>query len=1025
MSAKVRSTLLIAVSSFALPFIGHAQNLPSLSGLLDTTHGSTVENYGFFGSTAAIQFGDGSRWTNATGVTGPQNASQGGRALTVDDRFHIGSQTKTYTGTVVLKYVDDGIVNLDDSLQDWFLKEPDATSALSVMSQDLRETVTIRDLLSMRSGIPEYLAGPDPTVANATVLDVWNANNGNYDLTRQQLLSASLALDPTMTPGDQSTFSYSNANFMLAGIIAEAASCQAGDCRDIGQLITDRVITPLGLQNTLYPTGTEWGTTEHTNGTWNYNGTLTDYSETTPSVPNSAGAMISNVGDQLTWLVEVTTNANGTLSPATFAERLVNTTDINGMVGTVPGGYGLGLYGQQSLETGAFMLGHGGELSGYQTLMFQYPGDLSTTLDDLFIVSNINTFLNVPGQREFLPSDINNIYYDLQKTAVVYDTFIANPDGCTSDAVGTTCTATTAATTTLQVSDAFTVQPSGNYWFGTERLLPTYVSYGDDSIGVAATDTSVLIERGGILAGYGNGMTLLQLNGQANRVEVFGDIEVTGAGATAIDASTPSDDTIHVARTGSVIGAIRADQGADRLNIEGAVTGDITLGAEARLEGGGMVQGMISGDGTTAPGTADGNGPSSLTISRYEPTGGALEINLSSATNSATSLIVDVQTSEGFPVPDTGLAVLKDTTLRLTGTPLYGDFQVPILITKNGLTNQFSQIVDDTGSLNATDSRLQYDVVYTKDSAYLTSTSPAAFDAVAASSYSDSLTILDQSLGHSLANARRTLQNSAGFARNLGSSSSYSSQDGGAGFHIGTLGLLGGFGGPLRNGGYYEVSIAQTSTDASLDQNGGDQETDMLSAGVSLGFALGPLDTAFSVFYSEGDVDYQRNTGDGFATGSTEQQRWSAILGMGQSRTRGKWDTGWRSSLAYFRSSEDAFQETSSGPIALGFEDRSYERARLGIGIKSERKPRNLALSPWVSADVFYHADLSGSDIQFDATDGIRTLEGRTVDGLELQFGAGASYTAQSGARLLAGVTASKRDEATTYRFDASISFDF
>ena len=51
----------------------------------------------YSGATAGVQFSDGSRWFGASGVTGPESASEGGRHLTVDDRFHIGSQTKTYT----------------------------------------------------------------------------------------------------------------------------------------------------------------------------------------------------------------------------------------------------------------------------------------------------------------------------------------------------------------------------------------------------------------------------------------------------------------------------------------------------------------------------------------------------------------------------------------------------------------------------------------------------------------------------------------------------------------------------------------------------------------------------------------------------------------------------------------------------------------------------------------------------------------------------------------------------------------
>lgn len=1015
----------ILIIPLFLPISAKAQNFPNLNGLLDITHESTIAEYGFYGSTAAIQFGDGTRWTDATGTTGPADASQGGRDLQVDDRFHIGSQTKTYTGTVVLKFVDDGIINLEDTLQDWYAKDPVATAALSVMPKAQREFITVRDLLSMRTGIAEYLGGEDPNNPGKTILDIWNENDGNYDLTREQLLTASLGLPQTMTPGDQNTFEYSNANFMLAGIIAEAASCQAGSCLSIRELITERVVDPLDLTNTLYPVGTEWGTTQHTNGTWNLQGTLSDFTETTPSVPNSAGAMISNVEDQLTWLVEATTNAQGTLSPETFALRLENTTDLNGMVGIVEGGYGLGIYGQDSLETGAFMLGHGGELSGYQTLMFKYPGDLNTDEDDLFIVSNINTFLNYSDERKFLLSDINDVYYDFQKTIGIYDAYRQNPDGCTSDAVGTTCTSTTVAVTQMQVADAFTIEPSGAFWAGTTIALPTYVFYGEDNTGVTAQDANVVVQEGAILEGYGNSITLLQLEGTANTVDVRGTITTTGADTVAIDASSASSDTINIATTGSVDGQILATQGADMVHLNGVVEGDIALGTSARIDGTGTVLGMVSGAGTTAPGAMGDVAPSTMTVSRFEPTDGTLEINVSGGSASADLLNVVQQMSSNAPVPDTGIAILDNTTLRLTGTPLYGEFLIPILSTDIALENQFAQIEDPSGLLEANGTRLKYNLVYTPKEVFLSSTSPAVFDGIAAASYADSLTVLDQSLGYSLANAQRGATRPTGFARSLGMAASVSNQDGIADFQIGSLGLLGGIGGPFADGGYYELAVAQTEANASLDNNGGRQKVDMMSAGLSLGFALGTLDMAVSVFYGEGDVEYRRLTGSGVARASTDQKRWGAIIGAGKTTEHGEWETAWRSSLAYFHVEEDAFTETASSAAALSFDERAYDRVRLGVGVKSQRKQRDLTLSPWVSGDIFYHADTNSSDIQFDSVNGSQTLEARPASGFEIKFGTGVTYKTPAGALVSAGVTAGKRNSSVSVQFDTSLSFDF
>ena len=707
-----------------IPSFAMSQNIPRLSDILDVTHEATVGNFGFFGSTAAIEFGDGTRWHSATGVTGPKGSSQGGRTLAVDDRFHIGSQTKTYTGTVVMKLIDAGAISFDDTIEDWYIRQPYAMQAVSVMSQDLRKAVTVHDLLSMRTGIPEPLGGADPYTPSKTILDVWNAKLGRYDLTIQQMLVASLAQGSTMKVGDESTFEYSNVNFMLAAMIAEAATCELGACKTIRELITVNVIEAEGLENTLYPVGTEWGSDKHTNGTWDYYGADGDFTYTSPSVPNAAGAMISDVDDQLTWLVEVTTNRRGTLSAATFDERLRRTRTMDGMVGLERAGYGLALYGQHSLDTGAFMLGHGGEISGYQTLMFRYPGKDTTETDDLFIVANVNTFLNVPNSRIFGAADVHNMFYDLQRSTVMYDAFEAAPDGCKSDGNGIVCSATTLADTTMPVFNTrLTMQPSGQRWVAPavefDEAVPTWVFSGNDNTGVAATASVISVEEGARFIGYGNGMTLLALGSAQNGVTIDGEMTVIGKDATAINASAASDDRIAISAKGVVSGNILATDGADHVAVAGTLNGDVTLGREAQLTGAGSIQGMISGEGTLIPGTEGEAEPSALNVTRYEAKGGTLEIAVFGAQGSATSLLVDQQLSEGFKVPQTGIATLGSGVLRLTGTRPTDDQMILLLHAENGIIGKFAKVDDPMGILTTQAGAVQTDILYTKNSVFL------------------------------------------------------------------------------------------------------------------------------------------------------------------------------------------------------------------------------------------------------------------------------------------------------------------
>ncbi|MFD2113430.1 serine hydrolase [Thiorhodococcus fuscus] len=1023
-------TALATALTLAMCGGAEAQDVEALSRYLDITQDALVGQHGFYGVVSGMEFGNGGRWTHATGTTGPATASEGGRALTVDDRFHIGSQTKTYTGTVVLQFVGEGVIGLDDTLQEWYVRQPAATQALSVMSQQQRETFTVRDLISMRTGIAEYLSGDDPNHPGATILDTWNAKNGDYDLARAQLIAAALAEGSTMTPGDQSTFQYSNTNFTLAGIIAEAASCETGHCRTIAELITERVVEPLGLTNTLYPTGTEWGSDQHTNGTWNAYGELTDFTFTTPSVPNSAGAMISNIHDQLDWLIELTTNRNGTLDPAVFAERLRNTDIMNGEVGIIAGGYGFAIYGQHSTETGVFMLGHGGELSGYQTLMFHFPGDPSTTADDLFIVSDLNTFLSLPGERQYTPADINDYFYDLQETVAIFDAFVMDPNGCSTSDSGTVCRGTTVADQLRDMTTAFTVRPSGYRWvspeIGFDAPVPTYVFYGQDTTATRMTNGSIRIEDQGILKGYGNDLTLIRLEGTENSVQVDGEIETIGANTIAIDASAPSNDTIGIGPTGRVSGGIDITQGSDRLTVNGILTGDVSTGAASRLSGNGRIDGRVSGSGTITPGDRATLG--TLTVTRYEAADGVLEIDVDRASSRADLLSVVGQTAtiENYPVADTGVAILGNGTLRLKGTAPQGDVQLPILTAANGVSGRFARVEDPDGML-LDSGRTALDVLSSSSAVTLTSTSPAIFDGAAETAYRSSLAVMDSILEFARTTSIVPQDRLSGFVVSaLGDEFSFDDADGVSGYDIRIGGMLAGLSGSIGNRGVWALSLAKTSEKAKIDETHREQQLDATMIGITAELDLDLVDLGLGITYGFGDIDYQRDLGGATATGETDHERW--ILGMEVSRTRvvRGWNWNWLANLTYMRGSEAAFTETSGQGIPARFGGRTYERLRLGIGATASVTPTLKRVAPSLSLDLFQHLDLDNSDIAYTYGDGSHgTLEGRSADGPEVRMTAGLSYALTKNAMLKAALYVSAGDDYSNVGFTSGVDFAF
>jgi CubicO group peptidase (beta-lactamase class C family) len=74
------------------------------------------------------------------------------------DAFAMGSTMKMYTAAAILRLVDDGKIGLDDralSLFDTLWTKLNGTSIVHALGSQIKD-VTVRHLLQMRSGIPDF-----------------------------------------------------------------------------------------------------------------------------------------------------------------------------------------------------------------------------------------------------------------------------------------------------------------------------------------------------------------------------------------------------------------------------------------------------------------------------------------------------------------------------------------------------------------------------------------------------------------------------------------------------------------------------------------------------------------------------------------------------------------------------------------------------------------------------------------------------------------------------------------------------
>lgn len=264
-----------------------------------------------------------------------------GEAMSADDRFRIGSVTKTYSTVVLMQLVAEGEVELDRSVNTY----------LPGLLPD--ERITVRHLLSHRSGLHDYTND----MFAQTVPGFEAVRNKVFTL--QQLLDLSLAEPRTAEPG--AAYQYSNTNFVVIGKIIRQVTGNS-----LPSEYRKRIITPLGLEDTFYAHPQTAIPGDHARGylTPDEAGLpLVDSTEQTVSWGQTAGAMISSPADLNRFLTAL-------LSGELVRDDLL--AEMKEMVpsdGTGKAFYGLGMR-QRDLSCGVSVYGHTGTVQGYYTYAF-------------------------------------------------------------------------------------------------------------------------------------------------------------------------------------------------------------------------------------------------------------------------------------------------------------------------------------------------------------------------------------------------------------------------------------------------------------------------------------------------------------------------------------------------------------------------------------------------------------------------------------------------------------------------------
>lgn len=295
-------------------------------------------------------------------VTATYGTTERGNGTTVslDDHIRVGSNTKTWTATVILQLAQEGKLQLSDPVS---VYRPDVPNG---------GAITIEQLLNMRSGLYNYSESPELNDA----LD----NDPQRVWTPQELLAIAFARPPYFPPGTD--FHYSNTNYVLLGLIAEEL-----DGAPLPQIFEDRVFDPAGLEHTEFPEPADTSLPDPYSHGYFFgtnmltltdpalpddmqaaarDGTLepTDVTESDPSWAWAAGAGISTANDLATWVEAL---ADGTVLDADMQERRLDSIRSTDPATPDAAGYGWGI-----ARMGP-MYGHTGELPGYNSFMGSDP----------------------------------------------------------------------------------------------------------------------------------------------------------------------------------------------------------------------------------------------------------------------------------------------------------------------------------------------------------------------------------------------------------------------------------------------------------------------------------------------------------------------------------------------------------------------------------------------------------------------------------------------------------------------------
>ncbi len=264
-----------------------------------------------------------------------------------DTKHRLGSITKQFTAMLIMQLVAEGKLDLQATVSKYL---PDYSNVNG-------DKITIHQLLNHTSGTPNYTSFPN---------FFKELSRNPYTPTEMVRMYADSILD--FTPGER--FSYSNSGYITLGAIIEKVTGKSYE-----EVLQEKIFTPLKMNNSGY---------DHHNTILKKRAAGYEMKGSKPenapyidmSTPYAAGSMYSTVEDLFIW------------DQALYTEKLLPKKYMDMMYEKyVPAfgqyyGYGwsVGYFPVGNTKDSTEIIGHGGGINGFNTLITRMPKEKSTII---------------------------------------------------------------------------------------------------------------------------------------------------------------------------------------------------------------------------------------------------------------------------------------------------------------------------------------------------------------------------------------------------------------------------------------------------------------------------------------------------------------------------------------------------------------------------------------------------------------------------------------------------------------------